>query len=80
MKGGSIESISDRFRPNRLSGKINMIVRTLAAVTYTLDAEVELHAQPPSWKMTGKPLGDGLKPVVCKMDNYFCAPGIPQYL
>jgi transcriptional regulator with XRE-family HTH domain len=37
-----------------LSGKANMTVRTLAEVMYTLDAEVKLHAQPPSWKMAGK--------------------------
>lgn len=33
-----------------LSGKANMTVRTLAEVVYALDAEVKLHAQPPSWK------------------------------
>jgi transcriptional regulator with XRE-family HTH domain len=37
-----------------LSGKANMTVRTLAEVVYTLDAEVKLHAQPPSWKMAGR--------------------------
>jgi transcriptional regulator with XRE-family HTH domain len=36
-----------------LSGKANMTVRTLAEVVYTLDAEVKLHAQPPSWKIAG---------------------------
>jgi transcriptional regulator with XRE-family HTH domain len=40
-----------------LSGKANMTVRTLAEVVYALDAEVKLHAQPPSRKMAGKPLG-----------------------
>ena len=40
-----------------LSGKANMTVRTLAEVAYALDAEVKLHAQPPSWKMTGTPPG-----------------------
>ena len=34
-----------------LSGKANMTVRTLAEVVYTLDAEVKLHAQLPSWKL-----------------------------
>ena len=53
-----------------LSGKANMTVRTLAEVVYTLDAEVKLHAQPPSWKMAGKPVGAGWQPVVFKMDNY----------
>lgn len=32
-----------------LSGKANMTVRTLAEVVYTLDAEVKLHIQAPSW-------------------------------
>ena len=36
-----------------LSGKANMTVRTLAEVVYTLDAEVKLHTQPPSWKRAG---------------------------
>jgi len=40
-----------------LSGKANMTVRTLAEVAYTLDAEVKLHAEPPSWKKAGKPVG-----------------------
>ena len=52
-----------------LSGKANMTVRTLAEVVYTLDAEVKLHAQPPSWKMAGKPAGTGWQPVVFKMDK-----------
>jgi transcriptional regulator with XRE-family HTH domain len=52
-----------------LSGKANMTVRTLAEVVYTLDAEVKLHAQPPSWKMAGKPLGTGWQQVVFKMDD-----------
>jgi transcriptional regulator with XRE-family HTH domain len=46
-----------------LSGKANMTVRTLAEVVYTLDAEVKLHAQPPSWKMAGKPVGAGWQPI-----------------
>jgi len=37
---------------------------------YTLDAEVKLHAQPPSWKMAGKPGGAAWQPVVFKMDKY----------
>ena len=37
-----------------LSGKANMTVRTLAEVVYTLDAEVKLLAQPPSWTMSGR--------------------------
>jgi len=53
-----------------LSGKANMTVRTLAEVVYTLDAEVKLQAQSPSWKMAGKPLGTGWQPVVFKMDKY----------
>jgi len=53
-----------------LSGKANMTVRTLAEVVYTLDAEVKLHAQPPSWKMAGKPVGAGWQPIVFKMDKY----------
>jgi transcriptional regulator with XRE-family HTH domain len=53
-----------------LSGKANMTVRTLAEVVYTLDAEVKLHAQPPSGKMAGKSLGAGWQPIVFKMDNY----------
>ena len=52
-----------------LSGKANMTVRTLAEVVYTLGAEVKLHAQPPSWKMPGKPLGAGWQPVVFKKDK-----------
>jgi transcriptional regulator with XRE-family HTH domain len=52
-----------------LSGKANMTVRTLAEVVYALDAEVKLQAQPPSWKMAGKPLGAGWQPVVFKMDK-----------
>jgi transcriptional regulator with XRE-family HTH domain len=42
-----------------LSGKANMTIRTLAEAVYVLDAELKLHAQPPSWKMAGKPLGRG---------------------
>jgi transcriptional regulator with XRE-family HTH domain len=42
-----------------LSGKANMTVRTLAEVVYALDAELKLHAQPPSWKMAQKPLRTG---------------------
>jgi transcriptional regulator with XRE-family HTH domain len=53
-----------------LSGKANMTVRTLAEVVYTLDAEVKLHAQPPSWKMAGEPVGAGWQPIVFKMDKY----------
>jgi transcriptional regulator with XRE-family HTH domain len=53
-----------------LSGKANMTVRTLAEVVYALDAEVKLHAQPPSWKMAGKPVGAGWQPIVFKMDKY----------
>src|SRR4051794_8182640 len=53
-----------------LSGKTNMTVRTLAEVVYTLDAEVKLHAQPPNWKMAGKPVGAGWQPIVFKMDKY----------
>jgi transcriptional regulator with XRE-family HTH domain len=45
-----------------LSGKANMTIRTLAEVVYTLDAELKLHAQPPSWKMAGKPAGPGGDP------------------
>jgi transcriptional regulator with XRE-family HTH domain len=37
-----------------LSGRTNMTIRTLADVIYTLDAEVKLQAQAPSWKMAGK--------------------------
>jgi transcriptional regulator with XRE-family HTH domain len=37
-----------------LSGKANMTVRTLAEVAYTLDAEVKLQSQPPSWTMSGR--------------------------
>ena len=44
-----------------LSGKANMTVRTLAEVVYTLDAEVKLHAQPPSWKRAGKPAAPKLR-------------------
>jgi transcriptional regulator with XRE-family HTH domain len=53
-----------------LSGKANMTVRTLAEVVYALDAEVKLQAQPPSWKLAGKPLGSAWQPVVFKMDKY----------
>ena len=53
-----------------LSGKANMTVRTLAEVVYAVDAELKLHAQPPSWKRAGKPLGTGWQPVVFKMDTY----------
>ena len=45
-----------------LSGKANMTIRTLAEVAYTLGAEVKLHAQPPSWKMMGKPAGTEADP------------------
>jgi transcriptional regulator with XRE-family HTH domain len=57
-----------------LSGKANMTVRTLAEVVYALDAEVKLNAQPPSWKMAGKPPGAGWQPVVYKVDDYLVAP------
>src|ERR1039457_6437770 len=57
-----------------LSGKANMTGRTLAEVVYALDAEVKLHAHPPSWKMAGKPLGTGWQPVVFKMEKYLLAP------
>ncbi len=40
-----------------LSGSANMTVRTLAELAHTLGAEVKLQAQPPSWKVSGKPLG-----------------------
>src|SRR5258708_8252338 len=53
-----------------LSGKTNMTVRTLAEVVYALDAEVKLHAQPPTWKMARRPLGTGWQPAVFKMDKY----------
>jgi transcriptional regulator with XRE-family HTH domain len=53
-----------------LSGKANLTIRTLAEVVYALDAEVKIHAQPPTWKMAGKPLSTGWQPVVFKMDNY----------
>ena len=53
-----------------LNGKANMTVHTLAEVVYALDAEVKLHAQPPSWKMTGKTAGTGWQPVVFKMDKF----------
>jgi len=36
-----------------LSGRANMTVRTLAEVVYALGAEVEIHAQTPSWKTSG---------------------------
>ena len=52
-----------------LSGKANVTVRTLAEVVHTLGAEVKLHAQPPSWKMPGKPAGTGWQQVVFKMDQ-----------
>lgn len=42
-----------------LSGKANMTVRTLADVVYTLGAEVKLHAQPPSWAVSGRSLDAG---------------------
>jgi transcriptional regulator with XRE-family HTH domain len=42
-----------------LSGKANMTVRTLAEVVYTLDAEVKLHAEPPSWNTGRKRVGPG---------------------
>jgi transcriptional regulator with XRE-family HTH domain len=53
-----------------LSGKANMTVRTLAEVVYALDAEVKLHAHPPSGKVAGKPVGAGWQPIVFKMDKY----------
>ncbi len=53
-----------------LNGRANMTVRTLAEVAFALDAEVELHARPPKWKLAGKPVGAGRQPVVFKMDNY----------
>jgi transcriptional regulator with XRE-family HTH domain len=53
-----------------LSGNANMTLRTLAEVVYALDAEVKLHAQLPSWKMAGKPIGAGRQQVVFKMDQY----------
>jgi transcriptional regulator with XRE-family HTH domain len=59
-----------------LSGKANMTVRTLADVAYALDTEVKLHAQPPSWKMAGKPIGAAWQPVVFKMDQYVVEPPI----
>ncbi len=37
-----------------LNGKANMTVHTLAEVVNGLNAEVKLHARPPSWKMAGK--------------------------
>jgi transcriptional regulator with XRE-family HTH domain len=46
-----------------LSGNANMTIRTLAELAYTLGAEVKLQAQPPSWKVSGKPLGAGHAPV-----------------
>lgn len=64
-----------------LSGKANMTVRTLAEVVYALDAEVKLNAQPPSWKMAGRPLGAGWQPVVYKMDDYLVeSPMAPEAL
>lgn len=45
-----------------LGGSANMTVRTLAELAYTLGAEVKLQAQPPSWKVSGKPLGAGHAP------------------
>ena len=53
-----------------LSGKANMTVRTLAEVVYALDAEVKLHAQPPSGKVAVKPVGAVWQPIVFKMDKY----------
>jgi len=38
-----------------LNGKANMTVHTLAGVVHALNAEVKLHAQPPSWKRADKP-------------------------
>ena len=38
-----------------LNGSANMTVRTLAEVTFALDAEVRLAAQPASWKQVLKP-------------------------
>jgi transcriptional regulator with XRE-family HTH domain len=64
-----------------LSGKANMTVRTLAEVVYTLDAEVKLHAQRPSWKKAGKPVGTGWQPVVFKMDKCLLeSPMVPEDL
>jgi transcriptional regulator with XRE-family HTH domain len=64
-----------------LSGKANMTVRTLAEVVYALDAEVKLHAQPPGWKVAGKPLGTGWQPVVFKMDKCLLeSPMVPEDL
>lgn len=37
-----------------LSGKANMTIRTLAEVAHALEAEVQLHAQSPGWKMARK--------------------------
>lgn len=62
-----------------LSGKANMTIRTLAEVVYSLDAEVKLRAQPPSWKVSGKPVGTAWQPVVFKMDNYLVEkPIVPE--
>jgi transcriptional regulator with XRE-family HTH domain len=47
-----------------LSGKANMTIRTLAEVVYALGAEVKVQAQPPNWKMAGKPSGAGCQPVL----------------
>jgi transcriptional regulator with XRE-family HTH domain len=64
-----------------LSGKANMTVRTLAEVVYALDAELKLHAQPPSWKMAGKPLGTGWRPMVFKMEKGLLeSPMVPEDL
>ena len=43
-----------------LSGSANITVRTLAEVVYVLDAEVKLHAQPPSWRVAGRSHGGRL--------------------
>ncbi len=39
-----------------LSGKANMTIRTLAEVTYALDAEVKLSAHRQNWQTSGKPV------------------------
>jgi hypothetical protein len=49
--------------------KSNMTIRTLAEAVSTLDAEVKLHAQPPSWEMAGKTVRAGWQPIVFKMDK-----------
>jgi transcriptional regulator with XRE-family HTH domain len=44
-----------------LSGKANMTVRTLAAVSYVLGAEVKLQTRPLGWKMSAKPPGNAAR-------------------